>query len=149
MLNWIVMDIIGRKQRKLKSVRIRKNKKPTVKRNTSKIKNKNRFENKKEQLPKQKVNNLNEITPERNNKRKHSVPSSEQKSSRKANVKEKENTIIDNEDKMMYSSSAPASNKSASIGRDTKARPRRATQTKVDYRRANDRGLESHASFRI
>ena len=95
MLNWIVMDIIGRKQRKLKSVRIRKNKKPTVKRNTSKIKNKNRFENKKEQLPKKKVNNLNEITPERNNKRKHSVPSSEQKSSRKVNVKEKENTIIE------------------------------------------------------
>ena len=32
------MDIIGRKQGKLKSVRIRKNKKPTVKGNTSKIK---------------------------------------------------------------------------------------------------------------
>ena len=50
---------------------------------------------------------------------------------------------------MMYSSSAPASNKSTSIDRDTKARTRRSTQTKVDYRRANDRGLESHASFRI
>ena len=51
----------------------------------------------------------------------------------------------------MYSSSAPASNKSTSIDRDTKARTRtrRSTQTKVDYRRANDRGLESHASFRI
>lgn len=57
----------------------------------------------------------------------------------------KENNENDFEEEIIFSSSAPS--KSHNIGVEDKKRKTRGK--KIDYRRANDRGLDSHASFKL
>ena len=77
------------------------------------------------------------------------IPSNEPVISKKSRSKNKENTIYETEEGMMYSASEPTKSRSYQIRDYTPVQPRRSNKRKVDYRLVNDRGLDSHASFRI
>ena len=77
------------------------------------------------------------------------TPSTEPVMSKKSMSKNKENTLYETEEGMMYSTSEPTKGRSNQVRDYTPVRSRRSNKKKVDYRRANDRGLDSHASFRI
>ena len=77
------------------------------------------------------------------------TPLTEPVISKKSKSKNKENTIYETEEGMMYTASEPTKGRSNQIRDYTQVRSRRSNKKKVDYRRANDRGLDSHAFFRI
>ena len=178
-LTWLLIDVIGRRQRKIKAVEIRKRKHDKQKKcSTKKLQRKSKTITQKskgnplkiqqqsssvsrsqpfpiingdyEKMP-PRLSNSNTIgtTPNSTGKTTIITPSTEPVISKKSKSKNKENTIYETEEGMMYTASEPTKGRSNQIRDYTQVRSRRSNKKKVDYRRANDRGLDSHASFRI
>ena len=177
-LTWLLIDIIGRKQRKIKAFEIRKRRQVKQRQSSLRkvprhskviLQNSKASQSKPRQplsllgsQPRPVINVEDEKMPPWSpesqtidsmsngvGKRTIKIPSTASTLSKKSKPKNKENTLYETEEGLMYPSFSSSKSSSNQTENYTDFRSRRASKKKVDYRRANDRGLDSHASFRI